>query len=47
MGRLGDRSLDPLVDDRVAEEIFMSLIEFRQYISEQVERRRARPGEDS
>jgi cytochrome P450 len=40
------RSLDPLVDDRVMDEIFLSLIEFRQYLSEQVEQRRARPGQD-
>lgn len=40
------RSLDPLVDDRVMDEIFLSLIEFRQYLSEQVERRRAQPGGD-
>jgi cytochrome P450 len=40
------RSLDPLVDDRIMDEIFLSLIEFRQYLSEQVERRRAQPGGD-
>jgi pimeloyl-[acyl-carrier protein] synthase len=40
------RSLDPLVDDRIMDEIFLALIEFRQYLAEQVERRRAQPGED-
>jgi cytochrome P450 len=40
------RSLDPLADDRLMDEIFVSLIEFRQYLAEQVERRRARPGDD-
>lgn len=40
------RALDPLIDDRLMDEIFDSLIEFREYLSEQVERRRARPGDD-
>lgn len=40
------RALDPLADDRIMDEIFLSLIEFREYLAEQVERRRAEPGED-
>ena len=40
------RALDPLADDRIMDEIFLALIEFRQYLSEQVERRRGEPGED-
>lgn len=40
------RSLDPLADDRIMDEIFVSLIEFREYLSEQVERRRSHPGDD-
>lgn len=40
------RSLDPLADDRIMDEIFLALIEFREYLAEQVERRRADPGED-
>lgn len=40
------RALDPLADDRIMDEIFLALIEFRQYLAEQVERRRAEPGED-